>query len=449
MLIILRKIKRTFFSNQQFQNYLLYALGEIVLVVIGILIALQINSWNSNQEQQKALSSYLKIVAKNMRDDGVLLNNTRRRREDAFEQSGKAEWFAFDKTSFSVSEITQFNRAFSEIKRLHYFNADLSGYEALKSSGNLKQMQGKAIENLLYLYYETARRIGLKERNHNEYVRQLDLQLVTTWPKNLSLFEIAEPDLLTTERFKALQPEYQQLIADSSMKALFTQARSVQPLIQDYERLKYLGRAFIRMVEKGMMEYDDTTLSELDAIYDMGQGDVEPNLIVDGRVGLHAYVPNVGDSNYTHIKGASKDLPLNTGLLPAIELTSAGRVDKALHVSYSGNITWAGFWIFSYDDSGILMPLDFSEFDTLQLELKGDVGGETLLIHIEDSEDERDGSATKVEIQLTNEWQTYEIKLSDFKTADLSKLTNVLGFVFKQPQPLSFSVKSAKYLKRE
>jgi hypothetical protein len=233
------------------------------------------------------------------------------------------------------------------------------------------------------------------------------------------------------------------------MKALFTQARSVQPLIQDYERLKHLGRAFVRMVEKGMMKYDATTLSVLDDIYDPASNKIEENLIVGGRVALHAYVPTVGDSNYTHIKGASKDLPLNTGLIPAIELTSTGRADKALHVSYSGNITWAGFWIFSYDDSGILLPLDFSEFDTLQLELKGDEGGETLLIHIEDSDDERDGSATKVEIQLTNQWQTYEIKLSDFKTADLSKLTNVLGFVFLQPQPLSFSVKSAKYLKRE
>lgn len=449
MLIILRKIKRTFFANKQFKNYLLYALGEIVLVVIGILIALQINTWNSNQEQQKALNSYLKIIAKNMRDDGVLLNNTRRRREDATEFSSKAESYATNKTSFTVADITFINRAYFEAKRLHYFSADLSGYEALKSSGNLKQMQGKSIENLLYLYYETVRRIGLKERNHNEYVRQLSLQLVTAWPKNLSLFEIAEPDILTLVRFKALQPTYQQLISDSSLKAIFNQAQSIQPLIQDYERLKHLGRAFVRMVEKGMMEYDANIISVLDGIYDMDQGDVEENLIVDGRVALHAYFPIVGDSNFTNIKGASTDLLLDSEALPAIQLASAKRADKTLHVSYRGNVTWAGFFIFSYDDSGILMPLDFSEFDTLQIELKGDVGGETLLIRIEDSEDERDGSATNVEIQLTNQWQTYEIKLSDFKTADLSKLTNVLGFVFVQPQPLSFSVKSAKYLKRE
>jgi len=33
-------------------KYLKYAIGEIILVVIGILIALQINNWNQNQQQK-------------------------------------------------------------------------------------------------------------------------------------------------------------------------------------------------------------------------------------------------------------------------------------------------------------------------------------------------------------------------------------------------------------
>lgn len=35
----------------RFSKYLLYAFGEILLVVIGILIALQINSWNETRKQ--------------------------------------------------------------------------------------------------------------------------------------------------------------------------------------------------------------------------------------------------------------------------------------------------------------------------------------------------------------------------------------------------------------
>jgi hypothetical protein len=449
MLIILRKIKRTFFANQQFQNYLLYALGEIVLVVIGILIALQINTWNSNQEQQQALNSYLKIIAKNMHDDGVALNAARRKREDAFELSSKAESLIGIKSSFTVADIIFTYQAYFEAKRLHYFSADLSGYEALKSSGNLKQMQGKSIENLLYSYYETVRRIGLKEGNHNEYVRQLGLQLVTAWPKNLYLFEFSQPDVLNTTRFEALQPVYQQLVTDPSMKAIYTQAQSVAPLIQDYEKLGRLGRAFISMVEMGMMEYDAATLSVLDDIYEPDSGAVEANLIVDGRIALHAYTPLVGDSNETFLRWSSTDLPSEAEALPAVNFTSVGRTDKALHINYRGGVVWAAFWLFNFYDSGRNFALDFSKFDTLLLEIKGDEGGETLLLNIEDKNDEKDGSSTRIEIQLTDHWQTYEIKLADFETADLSKLTNVLGFVFVQPQPLSFSVKTVKYLERK
>ncbi len=46
-------------SENKFSKYLLYAIGEIVLVVIGILIALQINNWN---EEKKIHQEELKIL---------------------------------------------------------------------------------------------------------------------------------------------------------------------------------------------------------------------------------------------------------------------------------------------------------------------------------------------------------------------------------------------------
>ena len=50
MLTLFRKIRRTLLKTSQTQKYLLYAVGEIALVVIGILIALQINNWNEERK---------------------------------------------------------------------------------------------------------------------------------------------------------------------------------------------------------------------------------------------------------------------------------------------------------------------------------------------------------------------------------------------------------------
>jgi len=46
MINFLRKTRQQLLSQNKVSKYILYAIGEIVLVVIGILIALQINNWN-------------------------------------------------------------------------------------------------------------------------------------------------------------------------------------------------------------------------------------------------------------------------------------------------------------------------------------------------------------------------------------------------------------------
>lgn len=53
------RIRQQLLSENKFSKYLLYAIGEIILVVIGILIALQINNNNNYNEQRKIEREYL------------------------------------------------------------------------------------------------------------------------------------------------------------------------------------------------------------------------------------------------------------------------------------------------------------------------------------------------------------------------------------------------------
>jgi hypothetical protein len=50
MIKFFRKIRQQLLIENKFSKYLLYAIGEIVLVVIGILIALSINNWNEKRK---------------------------------------------------------------------------------------------------------------------------------------------------------------------------------------------------------------------------------------------------------------------------------------------------------------------------------------------------------------------------------------------------------------
>lgn len=57
-------------TENKFSKYLLYAVGEILIVVIGILIALQIDTWNEEKKNQV-------IVTANFNQLGQDLNNNR------------------------------------------------------------------------------------------------------------------------------------------------------------------------------------------------------------------------------------------------------------------------------------------------------------------------------------------------------------------------------------
>ena len=69
MITFFRKIRRQLANENKFLQYSRYALGEIVLVVIGILIALAINNWNENRkeriQEQKVLTELLTSLEHN------------------------------------------------------------------------------------------------------------------------------------------------------------------------------------------------------------------------------------------------------------------------------------------------------------------------------------------------------------------------------------------------
>ncbi len=59
MIKFFRRIRQKLVTENKFSKYLIYAVGEIILVVIGILIALQINNWNSNRLEKESDSQLI------------------------------------------------------------------------------------------------------------------------------------------------------------------------------------------------------------------------------------------------------------------------------------------------------------------------------------------------------------------------------------------------------
>jgi len=75
MIKLFNNIRQKLVAEGKTTNYLKYAIGEIVLVVVGILIALQINNWNENRKDIKLAKEYLSGIKVDLKKDVTLIDS--------------------------------------------------------------------------------------------------------------------------------------------------------------------------------------------------------------------------------------------------------------------------------------------------------------------------------------------------------------------------------------
>ncbi|TYA56695.1 DUF6090 family protein [Formosa maritima] len=74
MIKFFRKIRKNLLSERKTGKYLKYAIGEIIIVVIGILIALQINNWNESRKLDHLIKKYEENIVNELKSDLLRLN---------------------------------------------------------------------------------------------------------------------------------------------------------------------------------------------------------------------------------------------------------------------------------------------------------------------------------------------------------------------------------------
>ena len=75
MIKFFRHIRQNLIMENKTSKYFKYAIGEIILVVIGILIALQVNNWNENRKSKQRQLIFLNNIKKDLANDLIQLNS--------------------------------------------------------------------------------------------------------------------------------------------------------------------------------------------------------------------------------------------------------------------------------------------------------------------------------------------------------------------------------------
>ncbi|MBO6535602.1 MAG: hypothetical protein JJ966_05225 [Balneolaceae bacterium] len=74
MLKFFRKIRQKLLENGNLRKYFWYAMGEILLVMIGIILALQVNNWNEERRTKNTIDQILTEVQEDLYNDIVELS---------------------------------------------------------------------------------------------------------------------------------------------------------------------------------------------------------------------------------------------------------------------------------------------------------------------------------------------------------------------------------------
>jgi len=177
MIKIFRKIRQKLLQQNKIGSYLKYAIGEILLVVIGILIAVQINNWN---EERKEAS--LEIQLLNALKSDLIKNQDKIRRMIEYDSSLVARntlllTYLKDKSSIYNDSLQKY---FGGINSYVIFFPQQMAYENLKAKG-LGIIRNDTIrENLVELFDEIyfhslhiGERKNLSSHNNNEYFVKL------------------------------------------------------------------------------------------------------------------------------------------------------------------------------------------------------------------------------------------------------------------------------------
>lgn len=163
MIKFFRRVRQRLVSQNRFSKYLLYAIGEIVLVVIGILIALKINNWNTERLNGLKENAILLEIKDNLKED---LKNI-----EQIQNNNTEKIMAIDSAFYFISQMKKtpvFGKEFSNLMPIltnySLFNPTRVAINNVISSGNIDILKSEDLRKTISQYYSNQILDGIQDQ---------------------------------------------------------------------------------------------------------------------------------------------------------------------------------------------------------------------------------------------------------------------------------------------
>jgi hypothetical protein len=143
MIRALRRARARFLREGKTFQYLRYAFGELVLVVIGILIALQLNTANQERQSQKRLRESAAALLADLQADLLMLVPIQREIENVRERVSRLGEYVRSRPVEELNNLDLYVYMRAPFYRPYSWNR--SGIEQMRVSGQLRQLENRAL----------------------------------------------------------------------------------------------------------------------------------------------------------------------------------------------------------------------------------------------------------------------------------------------------------------
>lgn len=153
MLKFFRRIRKKLIEEGKLKRYLIYAVGEILLVMIGILLALQVNTWNQAEKDRVTERKYLESLSSDLSKQSIILKEIIDFEDRQFiaPANNATELINNQKYLENLDSLKVFLDKCANTRTFSVINTT---YEDLKSTGNFQIITSAEIKNEIIVIYK-------------------------------------------------------------------------------------------------------------------------------------------------------------------------------------------------------------------------------------------------------------------------------------------------------
>nr|WP_273292311.1 DUF6090 family protein [Winogradskyella sp.]MBO6881387.1 hypothetical protein [Winogradskyella sp.] len=254
MIKFFRKIRYNLMETGKTGKYLKYAIGEIILVVIGILIALQINNANEARKERTREVNYLK----NLKSDLISeIDNNSAFAKYRYEKAKACTVLLSAKEPTTIEDVEEYTDRYEQVFIWSVFVPNNNTFKELLSSGNLSLIKNDSIKNALLELDKHYAAIATGEehmrREHQDYLYDQNIENIEA----LGFFDMTTPAYGFPERLTAAdipKSKHQKLIEDA-------QWQHNDEMFKNGLRLAMMNNSFLAGIHKDLAEFIKTLIS--------------------------------------------------------------------------------------------------------------------------------------------------------------------------------------------